>query len=212
MSQVFGFLGTQAQCTLGPNSTFACEDPHVPCQIPAGFSFPYLWNITQNYYSVCPDGAWLFKPEASAKITNSTLALGNEACKDIAGSRHTVYPAADIWNRLTTWKFPLFQLIAVSPRPPLGCWVEAFAIFHLLGDPLGTLMDLLRKLDSCQGRAVTWQKAITSTSRLPATPDGNLPAVGKDRLWKAFTIITDSYDEWGIYRGKSVYYHLNNML
>ena len=62
-----------------------------------------------------------------------------------------------IWVRLTTWKFPLLQLVAQFARPPLGFAEEAFTMAHLLGDPIDTINNLLQKLSSCQRRARIWK-------------------------------------------------------
>ena len=62
-----------------------------------------------------------------------------------------------IWVRLTTWKFPLFQLIAQFPRPPLGLATQFFVMAHLLGDPIDTIKNLLQKLSKCQSRAESWK-------------------------------------------------------
>ena len=86
-----------------------------------------------------------------------------------------------------------------------------------MGDPIGALEDLLRKFEGCQARAVFWQARFNGTDILSladegATPlsDDNTPTFldnsktpqeGNTRLWKAFAMITDSYDEWGIPKG-----------
>ena len=62
-----------------------------------------------------------------------------------------------IWVRLTTWKFPLLQLVAQFARPPLGFAEEAFTMAHLLGDPIDTINNLLQKLSDCQRRAQRWR-------------------------------------------------------
>ena len=106
----------------------------------------------------------------------------------------------DIWARLTTCKFPLLQLVAVFPRPPLTFGTECFVLLHLLGDPIFTIVNLLLKVASCQARAALWKYRLrpngeekqlmtlwAGLTRTP-TPDG---------LWKGLTAIVDSYDEWG---------------
>jgi hypothetical protein len=108
----------------------------------------------------------------------------------------TPYPAADIWARLTTWKFPLLQLVAVFPRPPLTILAELFVLVHLLGDPISTTNNLLLKLASCQARALFWKdKFEKGEIRLPPPADPPLPAC--QIIWKGLTAIVDSYDEWG---------------
>ena len=89
-----------------------------------------------------------------------------------------------------------------------------------MGDPIGALEDLLRKFEGCQARAVFWQaqfdrQDIPSLSEVrPMSPSDDAPPTFLDdnmteeqrdvRLWKAFAIITDSYDEWGTTKGDKV--------
>jgi hypothetical protein len=107
-----------------------------------------------------------------------------------------------VWYRLTTWKFPLFQLISISPRPPLGFWEEAFSIVHLLGDPIGSSTDLIRKIDSCQKRAGVWKHELSleELDRVLQDHEGS-PKQYQQRLWKALALISVSYDEWGPDKG-----------
>jgi hypothetical protein len=95
--------------------------------------------------------------------------------------------------------------------------VEFFAVIHLMGDPIGALEDLLRKFEGCQARAVFWQAQfnrhdIPSLQDDGVTPESDdntptfvdnskTPQERNTRLWKAFAMITDSYDEWGIPKG-----------
>lgn len=90
----------------------------------------------------------------NASRQNASLTQG--ACAFIAGSDWQYYPAADIWTRLTTWKFPLLQLVAIFPRPPLGLLrIYFFVIVHLLGDPIDTIRNLLAKMSRCEHTAVS---------------------------------------------------------
>ena len=146
-----------------------------------------------------------------------------------------------IWACLTNWKFPLLQLVAQFPRPPLGLGAQAFVIAHLLGDPVDTIRNLLRKLATCQRRAKKWEnikplvlEAIQieeddarSSEESPkrvgqdTQDNGDNPVaqgdtmqnhrhemeartaqdlrdrLKKDCWWKALTLVTDAYDEWG---------------
>lgn len=126
----------------------------------------------------------------------------------------TSYPAADIWARLTTWKFPLLQLIAVFPRPPFTLLAEFFVLVHLLGDPISTINNLLLKVASCQARAEFWEgmfsggvvmrhltrpplhlasEELDPIGLLPSRPPKQTP----EGMWKALAAIVDSYYEWG---------------
>ena len=101
------------------------------------------------------------------------------------------------------WKFPLLQLVASFPRPPLGLGVEFFVIFHVLGDPIHTIQCLLLKLSKCQGSADYWidyhpKPQGTST-------EGEDPE--KLRDWKALVLLTDTYGEWGEEKRAAVALH-----
>lgn len=132
----------------------------------------------------------LFKTDNGHLPTSYNVSLTREACEAIAGADWTVFPGSDIWTMTTTWKFPLLQLVASFPRPPLGLSVESFVAFHLLGDPVDSLWNLLLKLRDCQRRANFWRAQL----------DGPLHTVAEDlpqQVWKSLTLITDGYDEWG---------------
>lgn len=175
------------------------------CVNKVGFDFDTLWNITQRIQQYCPTDARLWLKN-NIPATPENAALTGEACKAFAGPSWKAYPAADIWVRLTTWKFPLLQLVASSPRPPLGFKVEGFVILHLLGDPVGTIKDLLHVISNCQRRADFWRTYLAR--RYPHKQ--HLSSIQVDRAWKAFTIIAISYDEWG--RGNEVQETLKNSL
>ncbi|PVH84377.1 hypothetical protein DL98DRAFT_651609 [Cadophora sp. DSE1049] len=108
-------------------------------------------------------------------------------------------PPGDIWSRLTTWKFPLLQLVSVFPRPPLNFRTEFFVLSHLMGDPISTISNLLLKIASCQSRASFWKDRFTEASYRGLIVDGH----GNDQqaeialVWKSLAAIIDSYDEWG---------------
>ncbi len=199
------FLGADSsqaiiECLTTPVN---CSTPLPLCTNSPRFDFPSLWAITQRYREACPDGPWLYHPVPGQAVLASEASLTNAACEAIAGKSWTKYAGADIWARLTTWKFPLLQLVATSPRPPLGFRIEVFVIFHQLGNPIGTIQDHLQKFQSCQRRATYWRERFTD---IPTTVNrcDFLGLHSPERLWKAFAIITDSYDEWGVAVGDDV--------
>ena len=165
-----------------------------------GFDFARLWDTAKAIYEACPNDTRLsvLAKEPSAP---EYLSLTYEACTEIAGPHYNLYGGFTIWSRLTTWKFPLLQLVAAFPRPSLTTKTELFVIAHLLGDPIDTLTNLLLKLSDCQEAALRWQE---SSQRMPSIADrdeegGNDNHVSqKDRLWKALALITDAYSEWGM--------------
>jgi len=110
------------------------------CTNTLGFDFTSLWNITQLIQQYCPTDPRLFLID-NLPATPENAALTHSACKTFAPAPWTPYPASDIWARLQTWKFPLFQLALSSPRPPLGLWVDGFVLAHLMGDPISTIAD-----------------------------------------------------------------------
>jgi hypothetical protein len=197
-------------------TSFNCSDPVPHCVYSPGFNFTALWDITVDYWKLCPDGEWLYKRNETSPgaVPYNTASLTNAACKAIAGADWKPYPASDIWYRLTTWKFPLLQLVSNSPRPPLGFWVEAFSIAHLLGDPIGTIADLLRKIDSCQSRAVFWRERFGNALAIFNLHghDARSGARFEKRLWRSFAVIVDSYDEWGLSVGDIATFYLQDKL
>ena len=177
------------------DATFNCAQLVPDCHNPNAFDFPTLWNITQRYFEQCPTGPWLFHPHGEASISLTEASLTLAATVAIVGTGWKGYRASDVWFRLTTWKFPLWQLVANSPRPPLGFWVECFSIFHLLGNPVGAIRDLLRKLQDCQTRENYWrrQETLQRAAQLVSTPVATLS--------KKLAVISDSFDEYGIHTG-----------
>src|ERR1700712_2610177 len=93
-------------------SSYNCATPFPNCTNPEFFQFSSLWLITQAIAS-CPGDPRLFN--GLPKLTDSSCRLFTQ--KTSWPQSWTPYPAADIWARLTTWKFPLLQLVAVFPRP-----------------------------------------------------------------------------------------------
>ena len=179
------------------DATFNCTQLVPDCYNPSGFDFPTLWNITQRYFEQCPTGPWLFHPHGEAFISLTEASLTLAATIAIVGADWKVYQASDIWFRLTTWKFPLWQLVSNSPRPPLGFWVECFTVFHLLGNPVGAIRDLLRKFHDCQVREQYWRDELTG----PLQHAAQLAPIPVATLNKKLAIISNSFDEYGIHTG-----------
>jgi hypothetical protein len=162
------------------------------CTNALGFDFTSLWNITQLIQQYCPTDPRLFLID-NIPATPENAALKYSACKTFAPAPWTRYPISDIWARLQTWKFPLFQLALSSPRPPLGLWVDGFVLAHLMGDPISTIKDLLKKIFCCEERAANFARNF---AQHPVLSNGDPLYV--ERAWKALTMITVSYDEWGL--------------
>lgn len=174
--------------SLPVGSANDCANPWgLNCKTRNGFDFTALWTITQNVFQTCANDSRLFGT-IDRLPTLYTVSLTQNACEAFAGTGWTRYPGIDIWTRLTTWKFPLLQLVASFPRPPLGLSVECFVIFHLLGDPVDSLWCLLLKLRDCQRRAEFWRAQFEF--------DGPIAEDLPQQLWKSLTLITDAYDEW----------------
>ena len=177
------------------------------------FDFPSLYTIVQNIYRNNSNDWRLWEKNLTAARANETT-LSFAGCKQIAYKPHgllrsvTWYPLADIWARLVAWKFPLFQLLATFPRPPsTSSAIGWLIILRLLANPIGTLHDLILKFASCQARAQYWKKEFEEPQRLKRLVelvDEQYQSKRYERLWKAFALIVDSYDEWGLARGRKV--------
>jgi hypothetical protein len=70
-----------------------------------------------------------------------------------------------------------------------------------MGDPIGTINNLLQKLNLCEERA-------KQCSELRGYLNGD----DSDRVWKALGIIVISYDEWGEANGTLAAELLGNRL
>ena len=103
----------------------------MDCQSKQPFNFTVLWNITQCIHNADLNDFRLFS-RANGPHPSKDPSLTYEACVDIAGDNYHFYEGSVIWTRLTTWKFPLLQLIALFPRPPLNLEAEFFVMAHLL--------------------------------------------------------------------------------
>ncbi len=105
------------------NVTYDCAHPWGDgCTSKKGFDFTSLWQYTLRIQGACPTNPRLFLTEGK-DATASNCALTQSACAHIAREKWTEYPKVNIWTRMTTWKFPLLQLMFLFPRPPLNNWV-----------------------------------------------------------------------------------------
>lgn len=161
------------------------------CTNKLGFEPTTLWDITLRIQQFCPTDPRLFLTNG-LPATPENAALTHDACTAFAGSSWTMYPRSDIWTRLQNWKFPLFQLVVSSPRPPLGLGVETFVLMHLMGDPIGTIKDLLLKLSQCEERA---KVCLELSARLNSDDS--------ERVCQSLAVIALSYDEWGDENGSN---------
>ena len=149
------------------------------------FNFDNLWDYTKKINATCPWDKRLFGISGGHFDINSPL-LTNDAAERFVGSGWLPYPFLDIFNRISTWKYPELQLIVMFPRPPLGFSVELMVFTHLLGDPIDTIDNLHLKLYNCQLIAEWWQVRAK-----------HVFSEDSDQAWKALGIITDAYAEWG---------------
>lgn len=179
--------------TVPSKTTYSCAYPWgEDCTSEDKFQFTSLWNITKNIQAACPNDTRLFLAD-NAFATAQNASLTQASCVAIAGSDWTLYPKLDIWNRLTTWKFPLLQLVASFPRPPLSIKIECLVVLHLLGDPIDTIRNLLLKMSTCQQMAEYWRDEYKLLMEAPTELDRDHKQDLKDRNWKALTIVTDAY-------------------
>lgn len=170
---------------------YDCSNPWGQgCTSSQHFNFATLWNYTRIFQNTCATDERLFGV-GDGPTTLQKAALTMAACTAIAGGSWTYYPAADIWTRLTTWKFPLLQMVASFARPPLSFWVEMFVTNHLLGDPIDTFKNLLGKMSECQMSSKYWRSRCEVSLR--ASLGDKI-----DHHWKALAIITDAYAEYGL--------------
>jgi hypothetical protein len=96
-------------------------------------------------------------------------------------------------------RFPLLQLVAVFPRPPLTLLSEFFVLVHLLGDPISTISGLLLKMASCQSRAEFWKNTFKDPELMVhLLRDPDVVGFEASKMWKGLAAIVDSFDEWGV--------------
>lgn len=185
---------------------FNCSNPYPSCINPSGFVFNDLYENLEHYWGQCgADGALLYRQTGTqAVITKDSATFSNDACEAMAGADWVMYSAGQIWDRVVSWKLPLFQLIAVSPMAPLGFWIGGFIVVHLLGDPISSLASLLRVLDSCQGWADYWEHELDNNMKKMV--HGRSESY-RQQLLKALTLIVVSYDELELGDAAKLYLH-----
>jgi len=176
------------------SEAYDCQTPPFQnCTNQLGFDFGSLQTIAQTMQLYCANDTRLFGTK-TAPATPHNASLTYKFCKKLAPEPYTWYPVADILARLQTWKFPLFQLAFSIPRPPLGPKVDGFVLTRLMGDPIGTIKDLRRKLARCENHAVYFENHhVPSRDSAWSKNDGRLTR----REWKALATICVAYDEWG---------------
>ena len=176
------------------NITYSCANPWGQnCTSQDGFQLAKVWNYTRNIQAACASDDRLYLAD-NGFASPQNASLTQAACVAIVGLGMAYYSSPNIWGRLTSWKFPLLQLVASFPRPPLSFTVECFAILHLLGDPIDTIRNLLYKLSNCQDIARFWQKECKLLLQIREDTDHERDL--KDRDWKALALVTDAYGEW----------------
>ena len=169
---------------IASDSAYSYSSPFPHCASAKRFDFNFLWDYTTSIYDSCTNDSRLYTPAKGILASRGNISLTQQACLGAAGWDWKRHPRADIWTRLTTWKFPLLQLAFLFPRPPLSFATEFFVVVHLLGDPVDTIANLLNKASVCQFWAGYWQKA-----GFRANDDESVD-------WRALTLITDAYTEW----------------
>lgn len=69
----------------------------------------------------------------------------------------------------------------------------------MMGNPIGTMQDLIMKTGSCRRRAEFWKAQFSGP--LICFSSGKRKSFQQfkdtEKFWKAFALIIDSFDEWG---------------
>ncbi|CAI6338279.1 unnamed protein product [Periconia digitata] len=157
-----------------------------------GFDFGTFVSVYKELNETClPESEIFF---------HGTRLLTERACEVITGnesgsfsaiwSKWTPYPIEDIWTRIVTWKLPLFQLVGQFPRSPLGFRVETATIFHVLGDPIDSIVSMFVTLAICHTRVEAAKKLCLKAKISPSSPE-------YASTWKRLAIIMVAYDDCG---------------
>ncbi|KAL6359895.1 hypothetical protein LRP88_07323 [Fusarium phalaenopsidis] len=113
------------------------------------FSTAALIDLIGNLSETCPhdlvDGIGLRDAVANE------LFQGEESFFAQSLGSWSPYTAAIIFSRLIDFKLPLLQLISELPRPQIipGWQTQAFAVLHLIGDPIDSMSSYLFTLATC---------------------------------------------------------------
>ena len=153
-----------------------------------GFDFGKLYAVYLYMNQTCSPESQIFYQHTRLFTDAACLAITRTSASPWKG--WTAYPVPDIWARIVTWKIPLFQLLSLFPRPPLGWKVEVATLAHLLGDPIDSLMSMILTLALCSSRAKRAKFVCKEARILPSGED-------YERTWKALAMIMISYDECG---------------
>jgi hypothetical protein len=171
------------------------------CTNNLGMDFASLQNVTEILQRYCPTDLRLFGTNIAAATSNNAR-LTHDFCKKLVPAPFTPYPTPDIIARLQTWKFPLLQLASSIPTPPLGLSVKCFVLLHLMGDPIGTIQDLRKKLARCEDHARYFENCRIVSGDGPLGQNNRRL---EEQEWKAFANICIAFDEWGEgYRARDV--------
>jgi len=130
------------------------------CSLPfeSGHVLPFddsLYQLQLSFAKLCPDSIYLTPWRDGTKVFTAAAARKLTGSPDGWFSSiwiFTPYPTDLIFTRFQAWKLPMIQLIMSFPRPPHGTSVEAFSIFHLMGDPIDSLSSLIFTLHTTQRR------------------------------------------------------------
>ena len=171
-------------CQDIPWDVYDCANPWPLCVSKEGFDVHTLENYTKAIFNACPTDHRLFWGYKGGSSPSSRLALTQEACEAVAGDSWTAHSPSIIWHRITTWKFPLMNLVLLFPTPPLGFTTKAFTLFHLLGDPVDTIANSLERISRSRDWVRYWQKP------------GSQHAKEDNTTRKSLAVIIDAYSEW----------------
>ncbi|KAH6876724.1 hypothetical protein B0T10DRAFT_585103 [Thelonectria olida] len=114
------------------------------------FNNPTLIDVIEKLRQTCPDD--LVDGIGIRSDIAKEIFQGVNSLFSTSLGRWSPYAGAIIVSRLIDFKLPLVQLISQLPRPRLvlGRWGEAFAILHMIVDPIDSMSSYLFTLATCQ--------------------------------------------------------------